>query len=335
MSKKKKKTAKSKPEKSKKQEEKKSKGSKGKSPENKSKKKSSEKKSEKKSDADKEKKASVTINKPDLDNLSTELKKFYKFLKEKHILSNVAWVLAFLISLTVMDYAFQYWNNDLSVAIVGGKRISRNEYIKRTQQLAGLQATEELVREELFRLKAQQEGVEVTDEEVQEAVEQDIKTVGGEEELKKLIEDYPAMNMETYREDIRVTLLEFKLFKRYLDVTDDELKQFFESNKQYLFPEQEDVKFEDKKEEVKEIYLDYKFANDVQTKNEWYASLQDEFVVRNNFTDDVSYGFMKATRQAYQQFIDQVTGEEEQDSEEKVDKEEGKTEESKESESKK
>ncbi len=284
------------------------------------KKESKEEKISEEGQSDEEKRTSVKIKKPNLDKLVIEAKNFYKFLKEKHILSNAAWVLAFMISLTVMDYAFQYWNNSLSVAIVGGNRVSRNEYMKRAEQLAGLQAVEELVNDELVRLKAQKEGVEVEDKEVQEIIDQDIKSVGSEEELRKLIADYPAMNMEIYREDIRIGLLELKLFKRYLEITDDELEQFFEANKQYLFPEQEDVKFEDKKEDVKEIYLDYKLKNDMQARNEWYASLREEFTVRNNFTDDVSYGFMKATRQAYTQFLDQVADDDKQDTDKDIEK---------------
>ncbi len=326
MSKKKKNTAKKKTKKPKKNEERKKNSTKEVASKEKSKKenrdieeKSSEEKSVKKSEGSKKEaeggkdKPSVTISKPDMDNLGQELKKFYKFLKEKHILSNIAWILAFLISLIVMDYAFQYWNNDLSVAIVGGRRISRNDYMKRTQQIAGLQAVEELVNEELVKHKAQKEGVEVSDKEVEEIIDQDVKSVGGEEELRKLINDYPAMNMETYREEIRITLLKLKLFKKYIDVTDEELKQFFDANKQYLFPEQEDVKFENKKEEVEEIYLDYKFKNDMQARNEWYNTLKEEFTVQNNFTDEVDYGFMKATRDAYKLFLGQVTTEDEQE----------------------
>lgn len=109
------------------------------------------------------------------------------------------------------------------------------------------QAVQFLVQRAQFEQKAEELGIEITDEDVDERLEQ-IKEqyFSGEEEKYEEQLEQQGLSDEQVRRDIRAQLIQEKLFEKVteeIEVTDEEVQQQYASNKeQYGQPESRDVR---------------------------------------------------------------------------------------------
>lgn len=102
-----------------------------------------------------------------------------------------------------------------------------------------LNAVRILVLTEVGLLEAGRMGIEVSDAEVTEQIDQIIQQYGGEEELNKQLQTY-GKTLDDVKDDVYTNLVLGKLATRVAEeVTDDDLLAYYEKNKaQYQNPEE-------------------------------------------------------------------------------------------------
>ncbi len=133
------------------------------------------------------------------------------------------------------------------VAKVGETPIDKDTYLRRLEmmptpvQVAGNQAVTspagyttlvQMIREQILLDMAKEAGVLPTDQQVQERVERDLKN---NPQIKQMITDQKLMTLEDYRERVRVQLAEFNLRTKGVTVTEQEIKDAYEKNKQAFY----------------------------------------------------------------------------------------------------
>lgn len=216
------------------------------------------------------------------------------FLKEKYDGSKLFKVLVltifFVFSFALVDLFVQYLNNNYSVAIVNGVRISKGDYMTRLQKTYGLSTVSNLIQEELVLQGAAKEKVSVTDDEVQTRLNEYYNENGGKDAVLATLKQN-NFTEEDVREQIRIGLMMEKALSPKITYTDKELEEFFDQYKSILYGE-EKVKFADKKEEIKNYYVN-KGVQDM--KDGWLADLEKESKVQNNIETRPGYGFLKTT----------------------------------------
>ncbi|MBD3329205.1 hypothetical protein GF357_01800 [Candidatus Dojkabacteria bacterium] len=249
--------------------------------------------------AKKSKKAkSIKINVAPFKDLFKNFKKskFYKSVSEKlskkDVKSSIIWAVVFIVTLIVMDYAFQYYNNDYTAVVVNGERVSRSKYLDKVNQEAGAAVSELLIKEILIRQEAEKYGITVDESEIEEVLSDYYEYYGGKEAFLSSIEETSGLTIEDFKKKIETELLAMKTATRDIEVTDDQLKEFFENVKGYMFAGEEDPKFEENKDEVKEMYMLNKYQEIQMT---WLSELRANANIANNVTEDSEYGFLQAT----------------------------------------
>ncbi|MDN5293008.1 MAG: hypothetical protein PWQ91_8 [Eubacteriales bacterium] len=174
--------------------------------------------------------------------------------------SKIRW-LAGLLAVVVLTFAVTGCNFDAAAKVNGvsipksklEKRLEKQKKVmekngakfegesgKKMLDALRVQILEQLISEELTLQAAKKEGVMPSNKEIEERMDQIIKSFGSEEEFKKALKEY-GYTEDDMREYLKVQLATNKLFEkvtRNVSVTDDEVKKYFEENKEnYKIPE--------------------------------------------------------------------------------------------------
>lgn len=217
---------------------------------------------------------------------NTIVKKKRKNIKIKISLSPLTKkILFFVIPLIVVfflvDSFVQYLNNDYSIAIVNGKRITKSAYYNELNKAYGQQVLEALIQDELIKQEAEKKGITASNDEIEKRYKEIEKQAGGPEQLKNLLKQY-NMTEDDLRKRIVIQILQEKLAEPSVKYTDEDLKKFFEQYKDALYPNQKDVKFEDKKAEIEKYYKQNKLN---EAEQQLLQNLEKEALIQNNLKD--------------------------------------------------
>lgn len=217
---------------------------------------------------------------------NTIVKKKRKNIKIKVLLSPLTKkILFFVIPLIVVfflvDSFVQYLNNDYSIAIVNGKRITKSAYYNELNKAYGQQVLEALIQDELIKQEAEKKGITASNDEIEKRYKEIEKQAGGPEQLKNLLKQY-NMTEDDLRNRIVIQILQEKLAEPSVKYTDEDLKKFFEQYKDALYPNQKDVKFEDKKAEIEKYYKQNKLN---EAEQQLLQNLEKEALIQNNLKD--------------------------------------------------
>ncbi len=212
-------------------------------------------------------------------------------------------VLALLLILLLVDLFVQYLNNDYSVAIVNGQRIPRREYVENMEMMYGANVANALIEEELVKQLGNEKGVEIDQEDIDSSYK-DIETqLGGEEALLTALEQN-NMTEEDLRGQLKNELVLKEIIKPRLEYTDEDLANFFEQYKEFIYEDTTDINFEDEREQIEAIYIEEKtFEERDVVLNEF----RDDSSIQINIpgiNDETGYGFFKATRNLISNFAD-------------------------------
>jgi hypothetical protein len=225
----------------------------------------------------------------------------------------VALVLIIVGSFALIDLGVQYLNNDYSVAIVNGVRISKSEWNKLLQQAYGQAAASQLVDNEIIRQEAKKDGYTASDEEISSQVDQIINSLGGQDAYEAALE---ANNLtdKDLREEIELDILVTKILTPSITYSDDDLKSFFDQYSSAMFPTetaalQEGAKldFDTYKAQTTTYYVQQQVSNQ---KSTWLASKESEYKIQNNATSKPSYGLFKTTSNIIKNLMGDTTTEE-------------------------
>ena len=165
------------------------------------------------SKADSVKKVTKTETTPKKESKKIQIKfkkPTWKDIKESKITKYSLLVLAILVCFVAVDFGVQYLNNDFSVVVINGKRISKNEYYYRLDQAYGTAIASQLIQEELIRQEALKTNITVSDEEVQQEIDGIAQQLGGTEQLDLSLDAY-NLTMEDLIEQIKIDILARKI----------------------------------------------------------------------------------------------------------------------------
>lgn len=119
--------------------------------------------------------------------------------------------------------------NSEVVATVDGEKITKEELYDVLVNASGGQALNALIDQKIVELEIKKEGIKISDEELQTEVDNFIEEAGGEEVFNEKLEE-TGLTMEDFEEEVTQYLSIRKLMEPLIDITDEELEEFFEEN---------------------------------------------------------------------------------------------------------
>jgi foldase protein PrsA len=181
-----------------------------------------------------------------------------------------------------IDFLVQYLNNDYSVAVVNGERISKSEYYKLLDSSYGESIVNTLIDNALIYQEAEKEGIELTDEEIDNELQATIEYVGGEETYESLLKANNITNDDVIKQ-IELSLLTTKLMTPTLEYTDDDVKKFFDEYSDVIFEDEtaaleegEELDFDDYKDQTEEVYISQLVSDN---EEDWLSGLEEKAVI--------------------------------------------------------
>jgi hypothetical protein len=228
------------------------------------------------------------------------------------VLKIVGIVVLIIASLALIDLGVQYINNDYSVAVVNGNRITKNQWYERLAAAYGPSIASQLIDEEIIKMEAKKAGVSVTEEAIDTEIDLIIQSIGGEEAFEAAL---VASNLplKELRDQIEIDLLATELLAPDLEYTEEDVKAFFDQYSDVIFPEEtaeleegELLAFENYKDRTEEVYLQQEVQN---YKATWLAEKRAEYKIQNNSTGKPEYGFLTITTNIINNLLDNISGE--------------------------
>jgi foldase protein PrsA len=210
----------------------------------------------------------------------------------------VGTVLLVIAALALVDLLVQYINNDYSVAVINGSRITKREWHNRLESAYGAGVASQMIEDQIIRLEAKKVDLTVEEEEIDEEIDKIIESIGGEEMFNSALEAN-NITLNELRDQIEIDLLSTKILAPDLQYEDDDVIDFFNQYSDVIFPEEtaeleegEKLDFETYREEVEEIFI----QQEVQmTKGSWMSEKMAEYSIQDNSTTKPKYGFLTIT----------------------------------------
>ncbi len=211
------------------------------------------------------------------------------------ILSTVIMVVA---ALALVDLSVQYINNDYSVAVVNGSRITKSQWHNRLAATYGPGVASQLIEEKIIMLEAKKEGVSVGDDEIKEEIDKIIESIGGDEMFEAALKAN-NITLKDLEGQIKIDLLATKILTPTLEYEDEDVKDFFDQYSDVIFTTEtaaledgEKLDFDTFREETEEVFI----QQEVQIqKSSWLSEKKAEYSVQDNSTDKPKYGFLTIT----------------------------------------
>ena len=244
----------------------------------------------------------VSAKKKSVSAKETGFKKFWGGVKSKNwepVLKTVGLTLIILGCFIGVDLLVQYLNNDYSVAVVNGERISNKEYYKLLDQAYGESISETLIEYSLIRQEAAKEGVELSQEEIDTELQNTIDYVGGEEAFEQVLAGND-ITREDVIDQIELSLLTTKILTPTLEYTDEDVKDFFDEYSDLIFPDETDaleegekLDYDQYKDQTEEVYINQLIED---KKSDWISGLKAEAKIQNNAVEKPKYGLLTVTK---------------------------------------
>lgn len=200
--------------------------------------------------------------------VETSLAENTSLMKEKINKNKNLWI---LIIFVILFGVFLYFAKSLFVvALVNGKPIYRLSLINQLERTNGKTALDSLVNKSLIEQAARKGNVNVSDSEVQMELEKVKKDLEAEGMNLDAALSSQGMTVADFEESLRIKQTLEILLKDNLQVSDEDVKKYFEDNKDTFG---EDAKLEDLQESIREQLKSEKLNVEFQT---WYNKLKDE-----------------------------------------------------------
>ncbi|KKR06022.1 MAG: Foldase protein PrsA [candidate division WS6 bacterium GW2011_GWF2_39_15] len=210
-----------------------------------------------------------------------------KFNKGK-LLKGVLYVALFVLAFGLIDVFVQYLNNDYSVAVVNGDRVSKGTYYDRLSKAYGVQATSTLIDESLIEQEGENKNITVTQKEIDDRVKEIADQLGGQKVLEETLKSNNITQSDIERQ-IKLEIITGKILKPTIKYEQKDVEAFFDQYKEVLY-EGQDVKYADKKAEVETSFVNQKVE---EAKTAWLDGLRSKAKIQNNVTGKPTYGVFK------------------------------------------
>lgn len=130
------------------------------------------------------------------------------------------------------------------VAKVNDVEITKEELYDQLVAQNGEAALNALISQKILSAEVEAKKITVSDEEIQENIDEMTEYYGGEEEMNNALVQY-NLTLDDVKENIVNNIQLQKILEPYIEISDDEIAQYFENNKDYL----------DQAEEVKASHI--------------------------------------------------------------------------------
>lgn len=227
----------------------------------------------------------------------------------KPYLKILGMVVVIIGSFALIDLAVQYINNDYSVAVVNGKRISVKKWHDELEKTYGSTVASLLIEEQIIKAEAKEADLSVTKEEINEELDKIVESIGGQEAYEAALEANNITEGEL-KDQIESDLLSQKILKPTLEYTDEEVQEFFDQYSDVIFPEEtatleegELLDYDKYKEETEEIFVQQQVQMELDT---WLTEKKSEYRIQDNSTAKPKYGFLTITTNIVNNLIDNV-----------------------------
>ncbi len=116
------------------------------------------------------------------------------------------------------------------VAKVDGEKILQTELDDALREQYGTEVLETIITNKIVELEAKKEGVSVSEDSIQEEYEELAESYGGEESLQAALEEN-GLTEQSVKDNIRMYQLTKNVIATSIDISDEEVAQYFEDNK--------------------------------------------------------------------------------------------------------
>lgn len=228
-------------------------------------------------------KKKIAIKKPVVKKMANATKTMAKKIEKKEQLikkeiitpkeikpKNFLWPIIILL----VALALWFLKDQVLVAMVNGKPITRFQVISELEKQGASQILDSLVTMELVNQEVNKLKIEVTEEEITtqlNEIEENLTAQG------QNLDDLLAMQnltREDVKKDLKLNLQVEKILADKIQVSDEEVLQYFETNQELLG---EDANFEEMKEDIKAQVIQEKTAT---AQQEWLETIRSEANIR-------------------------------------------------------
>lgn len=186
--------------------------------------------------------------------------------------------LACLVLLAVV--LFQVFStNDEVVASVNGDEITKEELYNSMVDQAGQQTVNQMITNKLIEQEAEKSGIEVTEQDINNKMEEMKSNFPSEEQFNMMLQQY-GMTEEQLKDQLETQIIMEKKFESEIEVTEEEMKSFFESNKQQFG---EDASFADHKQQIEDQLTNQQLQQQIQ---QWIQQARSDADITNKLAEE-------------------------------------------------
>lgn len=178
--------------------------------------------------------------------------------------------LIILLTFLILVLFFYNYKHLFVVALVNNRPITRLALVQKAEKQAGQQILDTLVTKSLILQEGKKQKVEISKEEIEgkiEEIEEQVKTQGTD--LDTLLETQ-GLTREELEEEIEIQLIIEKILGKDIQVSDEEVENYFEENEEFLG---EGVELEEIKEDLREQMRQEQIGQKIAT---WIDELKQE-----------------------------------------------------------
>lgn len=116
------------------------------------------------------------------------------------------------------------------VATVDGEKILQTELDQALREQYGAEVLDTLINNKIIALEAEKEGITVLDNAIQAEYDELVESYGGKAALQEAL-DANGLTVESVKDNIRMYQLTKDVMAKSIDISDEELQQYFEEHK--------------------------------------------------------------------------------------------------------
>lgn len=156
-------------------------------------------------------------------------------MKDKKWIFWVAGIGAVVLTAVILYFAI---NQDEAVALVDGEKITKEELTDRLISLYGEKVLNQLIVNKMIEIDAEKQGIEVSEDELNEELDKYYSMYGGEENFTSFLE-MSGFKLEDFKDDVKLSLLLDQILEERIEISDEEMKEYFEENKEDFAQEEQ------------------------------------------------------------------------------------------------
>lgn len=169
-----------------------------------------------------------------------------------------------------------YFKRDwIIAATVNGQPIWRWQFNQALEEKYGQQVLDQLIDEQLIQQKAQEKGVSISQERIDQEVEQIETELGGEDSFQEILASQ-NISLEELKNEIKKQLTLEDLLSEGIEISQEEIDQYLTDNKDSILAETEEEKVDEATEALRLEKMNEKFQS-------WYQTLREEAKITSFF----------------------------------------------------